>query len=148
MSQGKRLPSKRKGLPAQLADDQSLPVVAIVGRPNAGKSALFNRLVKRKDALVRPPPLPPSPPHTYTGRSLCQAQKSATPFHAIPPVLLGCAASEHSASGAPPSGVLVQNRVVRPPVALSVAHWASLCHVSQHLTHLAGAQHAGGARDA
>ena len=29
-----------------------LPVVAIVGRPNVGKSSLFNQLTKTEDALV------------------------------------------------------------------------------------------------
>ncbi|GMH33061.1 hypothetical protein BSKO_00895 [Bryopsis sp. KO-2023] len=42
--------------------DGSLPVVAIVGRPNVGKSALFNRLVKRRDALVY------NTPHSHVTR--------------------------------------------------------------------------------
>src|SRR5438034_306302 len=39
-----------------MARSTDLPVIAIVGRPNVGKSTLFNRLVGRRRALVRDVP--------------------------------------------------------------------------------------------
>ena len=34
----------------------SIPLVALIGRPNVGKSTLFNRLTRRRNALVDPSP--------------------------------------------------------------------------------------------
>ena len=39
-----------------MARGADLPVIAIVGRPNVGKSTLFNRFVGRRRALVRDVP--------------------------------------------------------------------------------------------
>ena len=42
-----------------------LPVLTIVGRPNVGKSTLYNRLTKTRDAIVGDTPRITPDPHFF-----------------------------------------------------------------------------------
>jgi len=54
--------------------DGHLPVVAVVGRPNAGKSTLFNRLIRQRKAVVN------DTPGVTRDRNFAQAKWRDTPF--------------------------------------------------------------------
>ncbi|KAL3620754.1 hypothetical protein CASFOL_035666 [Castilleja foliolosa] len=48
----KTIPISRKSVDFTKIPVEKLPSIIIIGRPNVGKSALFNRLIRRREALV------------------------------------------------------------------------------------------------
>ena len=60
--------------PAHAASPERLPVVALVGRPNVGKSTLFNRLSRRRKAVVD------NTPGVTRDRNFAQVQWRGSPF--------------------------------------------------------------------
>ena len=47
------IPKRKQGFKSELhPDDHFLPMISIIGRPNVGKSALFNKLLRKVAALV------------------------------------------------------------------------------------------------
>ena len=60
--------------PVQAVSRERLPVVALVGRPNVGKSTFFNRLSRRRKAVVD------NTPGVTRDRNFAQVQWDHTPF--------------------------------------------------------------------
>ncbi len=60
--------------PVQSAPHERLPVVALVGRPNVGKSTLFNRFSHRRKAVVD------NTPGVTRDRNFAQVKWDNTPF--------------------------------------------------------------------
>lgn len=61
-------------IPAQAVSPERLPVVALVGRPNVGKSTLFNRLSRRRKAVVD------NTPGVTRDRNFAQVKWKGSPF--------------------------------------------------------------------
>ncbi len=61
-------------IPVQAAPPERLPVVALVGRPNVGKSTLFNRLSRRRKAVVD------NTPGVTRDRNFAQVKWRGSPF--------------------------------------------------------------------
>ena len=61
-------------IPVQSVSRQRLPVVALVGRPNVGKSTLFNRLSRRRKAVVD------NTPGVTRDRNFAQVKWQGSPF--------------------------------------------------------------------
>ncbi len=59
---------------AQAVSPERLPVVALVGRPNVGKSTLFNRLSRRRKAVVD------NTPGVTRDRNFAQVKWRGSPF--------------------------------------------------------------------
>src|SRR5438309_11373269 len=81
----------------------AVPTVAIIGRPNVGKSTLFNRIIGGRDAIVN------ERPGVTRDRHFARAEWNGQPFWLV------------DTGGLVPGATDALNRAMRTQIALAIA---------------------------